>query len=181
MDKRGLTFADEHQPSLRRALQIGGDSFNPIWRQLGRIGYHFDANRRRQCTGKGFNLPCAQRQPVIRGATSNGGCALDHVKAIAHAVGDTIGRAATIGKIARITHMAWRVKEKISIQTHNHIGLVKVVNWLNRLAKGERRTRINLVAIHRFILMPACLGKTFQYSRPLALQGGRGRAFGEDA
>ena len=85
--------------------------------------------------------------------------ALDHIQPT-HLAGIGITLLGEIARIACLTRKSGG--EKVGVQRDDHIGTIELVNRLDRLAEGHLRSRVNIVAIHRFVNMPFGLRVEFQ-------------------
>ena len=83
-------------------------------------------------------------------------CAFEDIEAILSAPRGPLDPP-TVGKITGIAHPTRPNAKEIGIQADKEIGLIQTVDRLHLFAKGQLRAIVDIIAIDRLVLVPACL------------------------
>src|SRR5262245_54116685 len=71
--------------------------------------------------------------------------------------------SALVGELARIAQGGWSIRQKISLQGKDDVGLIQAVVCRQFLPKGEPGSGPCCIRACWFVLMPFCLWEALQY------------------
>ena len=79
----------------------------------------------------------------------------------------------------RIAHAGRAIGEKVGIERQNGLGLVEAILRRDGFTKHQARASVDIIAVHRLILVPFGFWEHIEESLELVCQGRRGDGLGE--